>query len=147
MLIPTLTVYRWEHKIKYLLNLPKKAPFQPVCCVYQGSRVFWWGTFARRRNAVGQQSPEGHSEWLCFGALQEGQNVILQGCGRDHWHVMGKQTHLILLGSKFILILLFGTQIGLKVRWDRELGLIPRTIKMCLYLLEYSAKMFYFGSF
>lgn len=91
MLIPTLTVYGWEHKIKYLLNLPKKAPFQPVCCVYKGSKVFWWGTSARKRNPLGQQSPEGHFESLCFGALVEGQNVILRGCRRDHSRVMEKK--------------------------------------------------------
>lgn len=54
----TLTGYRWEHKIKYLLNPPKEMPFKPVRCLHEGSRVFQSSTFTRKRNLLGQQSPE-----------------------------------------------------------------------------------------
>lgn len=73
----TLTGYRWEHKIKYLLNPPKEMPFKPVHCLHEGSRVFQSSTFTRKRNLLGQQSPEGHFVSLYFTALLEGHNIIL----------------------------------------------------------------------
>lgn len=71
-----LTGYKWEHKIKYLLNPPKETPFKPICCVYKDSKVFQLGTFYWKEK-YDQQSPEGRSVSLCFRALLEGQNVIL----------------------------------------------------------------------